>query len=154
MAGLVTTHAAGARTMSRCAGVIVNLANPAATPARRPETRTLRLSVCVAPIQRHADRRCRPQFPSGGLGAESLNGGPDSTTPNISCATAAVDREPSRIPAINTGEAAGDTYVSIEGLLGSNFNDTLIGDANTNILRGGLGADVLNGGGGFDFAQL
>ena len=56
-------------------------------------------------------------------------------------------------PAINTGEAAGDTYISIEGLLGSDFNDTLIGDANGNNLRGGLGADVLNGGGGSDFAN-
>ena len=57
-------------------------------------------------------------------------------------------------PAINTGEAAGDTYISIEGLRGSNFNDTLIGDANDNFLLGGLGADVLNGGGGTDFAEL
>ena len=55
-------------------------------------------------------------------------------------------------PALNTGEAAGDTYISIEGLLGSVFNDVLIGDANNNELRGGTGADVLDGGGGFDFA--
>ena len=56
-------------------------------------------------------------------------------------------------PAINTGIAAGDTYTSIERLRGSDFNDTLIGDANNNSLRGGLGADVLNGGDGIDFAS-
>jgi Ca2+-binding RTX toxin-like protein len=44
-------------------------------------------------------------------------------------------------PASNTGDAAGDTYISIENLRGSNFNDTLIGDAGNNRLDGGLGID-------------
>ena len=56
-------------------------------------------------------------------------------------------------PASNTGDAAGDTYTSIEGLVGSDFDDTLIGDSNVNLLRGGLGADALDGGAGFDFAD-
>ena len=56
-------------------------------------------------------------------------------------------------PASNTGEAAGDTYAAIEGLIGSDFNDTLIGDGGINHLRGGRGADALNGGGGFDYAE-
>ena len=46
------------------------------------------------------------------------------------------------------GEAAGDRYISIENLLGSNFDDRLIGNADGNILRGGTGADTLEGGGG------
>jgi len=56
-------------------------------------------------------------------------------------------------PSINSGHAAGDSYVSIEGLQGSDFADTLIGDAGRNILIGGRGADALDGRDGFDFAR-
>jgi serralysin len=53
-------------------------------------------------------------------------------------------------PAKNTGFAAGDTYNSIENLIGSSFNDKLTGDNGNNILEGGAGADVLAGGYGSD----
>ncbi len=84
----------------------------------------------------------------GGFGADALNGGGgfDYADYDTSVTASLAD------PTINTGEAAGDTYTSIEGLLGSIFNDVLIGDGNDNSLRGGSGADVLEGGGGFDFA--
>ena len=50
----------------------------------------------------------------------------------------------------NTGDAAGDTYVLIDGLAGSNFDDTLEGDQKHNILEGGAGNDTLIGRGGGD----
>ncbi|WP_299752986.1 calcium-binding protein, partial [uncultured Tateyamaria sp.] len=52
--------------------------------------------------------------------------------------------------AANTGEAAGDVFVSIESLAGSAHADTLRGDAANNNLWGLDGSDSLYGGGGYD----
>jgi Ca2+-binding RTX toxin-like protein len=50
----------------------------------------------------------------------------------------------------NAGGATGDTYSSIEKLIGSDGNDTLIGDSNAsgNTLDGGAGSDLFVDGGG------
>ena len=64
-------------------------------------------------------------------------------------------------PAINTGEAAGDTFDSVERLIGSSFSDrlngsngvnnTIDGGAGNDILKGYTGNDALYGGAGKDF---
>ena len=54
-------------------------------------------------------------------------------------------------PSLNSNDAKGDSYSAVEGLLGSNFADTLTGDGETNLLFGGFGNDVIAGGSGDDF---
>ncbi len=49
------------------------------------------------------------------------------------------------------GEADGDLYAGIENVVGSPFDDTLVGDGLANLLTGGGGSDVLFGMGGEDW---
>ena len=53
-------------------------------------------------------------------------------------------------PSLNTGRASGDEYISIEGIVGSNFDDSLSGDIKGNDINGFDGDDVIEGGGGPD----
>jgi Ca2+-binding RTX toxin-like protein len=43
------------------------------------------------------------------------------------------------------GDAAGDSFRKVENVTGSAFGDTLFGDSNGNVLRGGTGSDTLFG---------
>jgi Ca2+-binding RTX toxin-like protein len=49
---------------------------------------------------------------------------------------------------VGASAAAGDSYVSIEGVVGSNFGDLLVGDAGDNVLYGQAGDDTVLGGAG------
>lgn len=89
----------------------------------------------------------------GGPGADTLDGGAnparmaDFASYSTSAQGVTVDLQANTAAG---GDAAGDTFVNIEGLIGSPQADTLTGDANNNILLGGAGDDILTGGSGDD----
>lgn len=86
---------------------------------------------------------------NGGAGADILIGGDGLDTATYSASTVAVTVN--LATGVGTwGDAAGDTFSSIERLTGSAHNDTLVGDAGDNSLHGGNGNDTLDGGLGND----
>ena len=86
---------------------------------------------------------------AGGAGADSLDGGLGFDPARYDWALIGVTADLADAT-LNTEEADGDTYTSIEGLVGSAHGDTLGGDAGANALHGLAGNDMLNGRGGSD----
>ena len=93
---------------------------------------------------------------SGGAGADTIYGGlgtadwldfnwrpffgPEFDAVNVNLSTASG----------SAGNAEGDVYSQIENVRGTNYNDTLVGNAGNNILEGGAGNDSLSGGVRYD----
>jgi Ca2+-binding RTX toxin-like protein len=90
---------------------------------------------------------------AGGAGNDTLNGGAGSDTADYSSAASGVTAELWQAQASNDGQGGSDTLISIENLTGSAFNDTLAGDDNANVFKGGAGFDAFYGGGGSDTAD-
>jgi len=85
----------------------------------------------------------------GGFGADRLIGGTGSDTASYAGAKVGVVANLLK-SSVNTGDAKGDTYSSIENLAGSSYADRLTGDVKANVMDGGAGDDVLSGGAGND----
>ena len=89
----------------------------------------------------------------GGLGDDALNGGDGLDRLDFQNITTSVAVDFASGTA--TGVANGtDQLTSIEGVTGSDFDDTLTGSDRTDIweeFRGGLGNDIIDGAGGNDF---
>ncbi|MCE8556910.1 type I secretion C-terminal target domain-containing protein [Ruegeria pomeroyi] len=85
----------------------------------------------------------------GGAGADTLNGMSGGDIASYVGSAAAVNV--SLLTGFTAGgDAAGDVFLSIEGLRGSRHDDILNGSNGVNVLEGGAGADTLNGNGGTD----
>ncbi|AJD42394.1 hypothetical protein C9413_18535 [Rhizobium sp. SEMIA 4085] len=85
----------------------------------------------------------------GGVGGDTLTGGTGADTSSHETASAGVVANLAN-SAVNKGDAARDTYFSIENVTGSTFSDTLYGNAGANRLNGSAGNDLLIGGAGAD----
>jgi Ca2+-binding RTX toxin-like protein len=86
----------------------------------------------------------------GGDGADWLFGGANTDTANYSKNRAGVTVSLLTNRSSGALEGAGDRLSSIENLVGSNFDDVLVGNFQHNTLNGGLGSDRINGGSGND----
>jgi hypothetical protein len=86
---------------------------------------------------------------NGGAGHDVLIGGKGLDYASYKLATKAVTADIAD-NSHNTHDAAGDIFKSIEGLIGSDFNDTLQGSEQRNLIEGRNGKDQLVGLGGND----
>ncbi|WHU01956.1 cadherin domain-containing protein [Sphingomonas sp. NIBR02145] len=91
-------------------------------------------------------------FLSGGNGADQFFGGAGNDTAQygdwvVNMPGLVVDLENN---AANAGSAAGDVYDSIESVMATNSDDTVLGDGQSNTLWGRNGDDMLRGRGGND----
>jgi Ca2+-binding RTX toxin-like protein len=87
---------------------------------------------------------------SGNLGQDQLRGGGGNDTADYSRAYSGVTASLATGQASQDGDGSADTFVSIENLTGSTFDDRLTGDTGRNVLNGGAGRDILTGGTGDD----
>lgn len=85
----------------------------------------------------------------GGAGADTLQGGVGNDIASYQDAASGIFAD-LILNGLNTGDAAGDTYNAIRGLIGTDHADTLRGTFGTNSIDGGAGNDTILGRGGSD----
>jgi len=85
----------------------------------------------------------------GGAGGDTLDGGVGIDTAAYSDADAGV-RVGLNGQITATGDAVGDSFIDVENLTGSAFNDVLYGSGDINVLSGGDGTDQIRGADGAD----
>lgn len=91
-------------------------------------------------------------FLLGGAGDDRLDGGAGSDTVSYEQVGRGVSISLAKRGAQSVPGEGRDTLVAIENLLGTRFDDTLVGDSRANVLTGGAGNDRLDGGAGADTA--
>ena len=86
---------------------------------------------------------------NGGTGADTLDGGDGIDVLDYRGSDAGININLD-VNTASGGHAEGDTINNFENILGSKFDDVLIGNSSNNGLRGGGGNDIINGQGGDD----
>lgn len=86
---------------------------------------------------------------TGGAGADTLYGGAGRNSAGYDNAVTGVTVDLDNT-ALNSGDAAGDVFSGISGIIGSSFDDTLRGSTGANAISGGAGDDLIDGRGGSD----
>ena len=86
----------------------------------------------------------------GSAGNDTFIGGDDIDNIDYSAVTGPVNVNLGSGVTGNDGQGGNDSISGVENITGSNFNDTIYGDGNVNVLTGGAGDDVLYGAGGSD----
>ncbi len=87
---------------------------------------------------------------TGGAFNDSLIGGNGIDTADYFFSDTSAAINASLVTGLVTGGGGKDTLSGIENVNGSNFNDTITGDANANVLEGRGSDDLLTGGAGND----
>lgn len=85
----------------------------------------------------------------GGMGADTLDGTDGFDWTSYTNASAGLFFSFAN-PHLNTGEAQGDVLITVEGVIGTALDDTLLGGAGAEGLRGGAGVDNIQGDAGAD----
>jgi hypothetical protein len=91
---------------------------------------------------------------AGGLGENRLTGGDGNDFASYANADNGVTVNLDGPTAVASGTGIDDQLFGIEGVIGSNFDDELRGDARDNTLYGGDGSDTLSGGVGNDWLDF
>ncbi|MBL8339069.1 MAG: calcium-binding protein, partial [Rhodoferax sp.] len=86
----------------------------------------------------------------GGLGNDTLDGGTNTDTVDYSAAAGPVVVSLLTSTATSDGDGGQDAVWNIESVIGTGFNDQLIGGLGADTLTGGAGNDTLAGGAGND----
>jgi Ca2+-binding RTX toxin-like protein len=87
---------------------------------------------------------------AGGEGNDTLNGGSGIDTADYSLSVDGVVVNLSNGAVNDDGSGGLDTLISIENIIGSEFDDLLVGSGAANVLTGGIGRDIMTGNNGAD----
>ena len=101
------------------------------------------------PLADHLQGLAANDIHEGLAGGDILDGGPGFDRVSYTLATSGVFANLTTGVG-SLGDALGDTFLGIEGFVGSDFSDQLLGDANDNAMNGRAGADALQGFAGRD----